>query len=214
MITRNVAYLYGLANGTRGKLVGVVYPAGASLGSFPEAVIVAVAGYCWPAFYPNEPTWVPILPLSDFQGNQSRTQFPIVAGFAMTINKSQGLTIEEGVVVNLEGSSRFRPALQHGLPFVALTRSESFAMTAFKNIPPLDDFLKGLQSPMLKSRKQFDARLEDMHRTTLKAHSHMQTAADEKRAHDEWKPRTISIARCVHAALDVRPLLCPACARR
>ena len=214
MITRNVAYLMGLANGTRGKLVGVVYPAGASLGSFPEAVIVAVSGYCGPAFYPDEPTWVPILPMSDFQGNQSRTQFPIVAGFAMTINKSQGLTIEEGVVVNLQGSSRFRPASQHGLPFVALTRSESFAMTAFKNIPPLDDFLKGLQSGMLKSRKQFDARLEDMHRATLKAHSHMQTAADEKRAHDDWKPRTRSNAQCVHAALEVRPLVCPACARR
>ena len=27
MLTRNVAYLYGLANGTRGKLVGVVYGA-------------------------------------------------------------------------------------------------------------------------------------------------------------------------------------------
>ena len=38
MLTRNIAYKYGLANGTRGKLVGVVYPAGAPVASFPEAL--------------------------------------------------------------------------------------------------------------------------------------------------------------------------------
>ena len=32
MITRNIAYKYGLANGTRGRLVGVVYPVGAPAG--------------------------------------------------------------------------------------------------------------------------------------------------------------------------------------
>jgi hypothetical protein len=64
----------------------------------------------------------------------TRTQFPVVASFAMTVNKAQGLTMKEGVV--LKGSSRFRPASKHGLPFVAFTRSESFAMTAFKDLRP------------------------------------------------------------------------------
>ena len=44
----------------------------------------------------------------------SRTQFPIVAGFAFTVNKAQGLTIKEGVVLHLVGSCRFRPASKHG----------------------------------------------------------------------------------------------------
>ena len=52
MLTRNVAYLYGLANGTRGKLVGVVYAAGAPVGTFPEAIVVEVPEYCGPKFYP------------------------------------------------------------------------------------------------------------------------------------------------------------------
>ncbi len=65
-----------------------------------------------------------------------RTQFPLVAGFAITVNKSQGLTIEEGVVIHLVGGKKFRPAAKHGLPFVAWTRSPSFAVTAFKNLPP------------------------------------------------------------------------------
>ena len=85
----------------------------------------------------------------------SRTQFPVVAGFALTVNKAQGLTIKEGVVIHLAGSKRFRPASKHGLPFVAFTRSESFAMTAFKNLPPWEDFLRGRDSDMLRMRLEF-----------------------------------------------------------
>ena len=41
MLTRNIAYLYGLANGTRGKLVGVVYGPG-GVGTFPDAIVVDI----------------------------------------------------------------------------------------------------------------------------------------------------------------------------
>ena len=85
----------------------------------------------------------------------TRTQFPVVAGFALTVNKAQGLTIKEGVVIHLAGSKRFRPASKHGLPFVAFTRSENFAMAAFKNLPPFNDFLKGKESSMLRMRQAF-----------------------------------------------------------
>ena len=64
MLTRNIAYKYGLANGTRGKLVGVVYPAGAPVGSFPEALVVEVPEYCGPAFYPSEQSGYPSCPRS------------------------------------------------------------------------------------------------------------------------------------------------------
>ena len=153
MLTRNVAYKYGLANGTRGKLIGVVYKPG-GVGSFPEAIIVEVPDYCGPAFYPGEPKWVPILAkLSMKEGTRmTRLQFPLVAGYALTVNKAQGLTLKEGVVIHLVGGKRFRPASKHGLPFVAWTRSESFAMTAFKNLPPWGDFVKGKQSEAVGGR--------------------------------------------------------------
>jgi hypothetical protein len=41
MLSRNVAYLYGLANGARGKFIGAVYGS-EGIGSFPEALIVDV----------------------------------------------------------------------------------------------------------------------------------------------------------------------------
>ena len=74
----------------------------------------------------------------------TRTQFPVAAGLALAVNKAQGLTIQEGVVNHLNGSKNYRPASKHGLPFVAFTRSESFHMTAFCNLPPWDDLFAGL----------------------------------------------------------------------
>ena len=42
----------------------------------------------------------------------------------------------ERVVINLTSGKGFKRAFKHGLPFVAFTHAESFAMTAFKNVPP------------------------------------------------------------------------------
>ena len=93
---------------------------------------------------------------------------------------------KEGVVINLRGSARFRPASKHGLPFVAFTRSESFAMTAFKSIPPWYDFVKGRDSDMLRVRQRFVAKLDQMHVRTLAKHGAFATPSDEEAAHATW----------------------------
>ena len=116
----------------------------------------------------------------------TRTQFPVVAGFALTVNKAQGLTIKEGVVIHLVGGKRFRPAARHGLPFVAFTRSECFAMTAFKNLPPWGDFVQGRKSDMLRQRLDFTQRLQSMHSRTLAKHSNLKTPELEEKAHELW----------------------------
>jgi hypothetical protein len=161
VLVRNVAYKFGLANGTRGKFIGAVYGLG-GVGSFPEAIVAEFPDYCGPAIYKDEPKWVPILPMTALKEGTRimRVQFPVVAGFALTVNKAQGLTVKEGVVIHLVGSKRFRPASKHGLPFVAFTRSESFAMTAFKNLPPWEDFVKGRDSDMLRMRLAFTQELD------------------------------------------------------
>ncbi len=218
MLTRNVAYLLGLANGTRGKFIVAVYgPSG--VGSMPEALVFEFADYTGPEFYPGHTHWVPILPMTSMKEGtrMTRTQFPVVAGFAITVNKAQGLTMREGVVINLKSSSRFRPASKHGLPFVAFTRSESFAMTAFKKLPPWGDFVKGKDSDMLRMRMEFQKRLQALHTRTLARHSEMKTPADKEVAHDEWikrlalqptrqkkeGPRMPCFACCVEASATV-----------
>lgn len=204
---KNTAYLYGLANGTRGALVGVVYGQ-AGLGSCPEALIVDFPDYCGPQFYRDEPTWVPILPVTEWNGNQSRYQFPVVAGFAMTVNKSQGITAKEGVVINLQGSARYKPAGKHGLPFVAFTRSECFALTAFKNLPGLHEFQQGQNSDMFKMRQAFTQKLSRLHRRTVAQFSDMKTEADEVDAFNAWK--ALRAARKPSAQAKT----CPGCQRR
>ena len=95
------------------------------IGTFPEALVIDAPDYIGPVFYTGEPTWVPILPLTAVKEGtrMTRTQFPVVAGYALTVNNAQGLTIKEGVVIHLAGSRRVRPASKHGLPSVAFTRS-------------------------------------------------------------------------------------------
>ena len=162
----------------------MVYAVGAPVGSFPEALILDVPDYCGPVFYPGEKTWVPLLPCTSCKEGTKmlRTQLPVVAGFAMTVNKAQGLTVKEGVVIHLAGSQRYRPAAKHGLPFVAFTRSESFAMTAFKNLPAWNDFTKGRESDMLRMRRAFETKLHKMHERTLAKCSHMKSEAQEDAA--------------------------------
>ena len=211
MLTRNVAYLYGLASGTRGKLVGVVYAAEAPVQSFPEAIVVEVPEYCGPAFYPAQPQWVPLLPsLSMKEGTKlTRTQFPVVAGFAHTVSRVGGLTIKEGVVIHLAGGKRFAHAARCGVPFVAFTRSESFAMTAFKNLPPWSDFRKGGESDRVRQRLDFEAHLQHMHTETLARHSPLKDPEQEAEAHKLWTSSQESRAKC--RRVDGWRLSCPGC---
>ena len=96
VLTRNVAYLYGLANGTGGKVVGVVSSADAAPGSFPEAIVVDFPDYNGPPIYDSRPTWVPVLPKLTYKENTRlwREQFPLTLGFAMTNQQVAGSHIQ------------------------------------------------------------------------------------------------------------------------
>ena len=150
-----------------------------------------VPEYCGPAFYPSEPKWVPTLPKANIKEGtrQTREQFPVVAGYAPTVNKAQDLTLKEGVVINLTSRKRFKAASKHGLPFVAFTRSESFAKTGFKNLPPWDAFQKGQDSDMLRMRKRFTGMLDRKHTETMRKYSQFQTAEDENAAYEMSRER-------------------------
>ena len=81
----------------RGSLVAVVYGLG-GIGTFPEAVVLDVPSYVGPVFYADEPTWVPILPITAVKEGtrMTRTQFPVVAGYALTVHKAHGARHQRG----------------------------------------------------------------------------------------------------------------------
>ena len=103
------------------------------------------------------------------------------------MNKAQGLTLKEGVVINLTSGKRFKAASKHGLPFVAFTRSESFEMTAFKNLPPWEDFQQGQDSDLLRVRQRFTGMLDRMHLKTMRKFSQLKTAEAENEAYETWR---------------------------
>ena len=84
----------------------------------------------------------------------TRTQFPVVAGFALTVNKAPGVTVEESVAIHLNGSENNRPALAGGMPYVAFTRLESFRMTAFCSPPSCDGFVEQARGSNKKRRRE------------------------------------------------------------
>jgi ATP-dependent exoDNAse (exonuclease V) alpha subunit len=84
--------------------------------------------------------WIPIMPFTARweQGDKvlTRTQFPMRLAWAMTIHKSQGLTLDNAVI-DL-GEKDFTP----GLSFVAMSRVKKISGILFKSPFPLNRLQK------------------------------------------------------------------------
>ena len=119
---------------------------------------------------------------------------------------------DKHLVIKLTSGKRFKAASEHGLPFVAFTRSESFAMTAFKNLPPWDDFQKGQRSDMLRMRKRFTEMLDRKHTETMRKYSQLKTAEDENEAYEIWRERRERDPKRHKVAPQEHRMSCPACA--
>ena len=78
-----------------------------------------------------QPRWVPLTPITARWENRaeqqlSRTQYPLITAWAITIHKSQGLTLDEAVIEL--GPTDFSP----GLAFVALSRIKTLKGLAIR----------------------------------------------------------------------------------
>jgi len=104
MFTYNLWTDAGLANGTRGVVIGLIFGAMKSAEDGPPiAILVQVgAGYLGPSYLSSMPRVVKVTERTeDYIVNKivaSRTAFPLMLAAASTIHKSQGQTYELGVV--------------------------------------------------------------------------------------------------------------------
>ena len=121
MSTRNLWIEAGLCNGAIGIVKHIVYTNDGSLPALPISVIVQFdESYIGPSISDHIPRCVPIVPLastSDTLGSgYERQQLPLRLAWSITIDKSQGLTLNKAWI-------DLRPAEKvAGLAYVALSR--------------------------------------------------------------------------------------------
>lgn len=115
MLTKNLWLAYGLCNGTMGTVKHIIYRCGDCPPSQPIAVMVKFDKYNGPTFHNSG--LVPIVPtIVTTDENLERLQIPLKLSWAITIHKSQGLTID-AAVVDLGPKENVA-----GLAYVALSR--------------------------------------------------------------------------------------------
>jgi len=157
-----------LVNATTGILEDIIWAPHSTRSELPIAVLVSCPTYTGPTLWYTEPregfpNGIPILPIVPFKAvfdmeigdktiQVSRTQLPLRLAWAVTVHKSQGLTLSK-IKLGL-GKKEFST----GLTFVALSR-----VKAFDDIMFVDKFkwtrVKKLGgSQLLNRRKDFACR--------------------------------------------------------
>ena len=156
MLTSNLWVDVGLVNGAMGTIQAICYRAGGPP-DLPIAVMVQFDSYTGPTLHDGT---VPITPLrrtwSALGAQCSRLQLPLKLAWAVTIHKSQGLTLNK-VVLDV-GKRDF----SSGLTFVACSRVQKLQDLLF--CPPFDfQRLANLaNSQRLQDRLQEDKRLRSL----------------------------------------------------
>ena len=142
MLTMNLWPSVGLCNGATGTVVDIIYQTGLQPPSLPIAVVIHFDDYRGPSLCDSKPGCVPICPITvtsqSLTCTYERQQLPLRLAWALTIHKSQGLTLpkawidlgksEKTVGVSYVGISRVKTlssVIIEPMPFERLTSFSS-----------------------------------------------------------------------------------------
>ena len=156
MLTSNLWVEHGLVNGAMGTVESICYQTGGPP-SLPTAVMVQFDKYSGPSLQNGVVPITPVRRCWSTSGVQcSRIQLPLKLAWAVTIHKSQGLTLDKAVID--VGKKEFSP----GLTFVACSRVRQLENLLFS--PPFhyQRLSTMSNSRHLISRKQEDRRLQQL----------------------------------------------------
>ena len=159
MLTSNLWVKVGLVNGAMGTIEAIAYRSGGPP-DLPLAVMVRFDHYSGPALHDGT---VPITPLRRTWHNSgvqcSRLQLPLKLAWAVTIHKSQGLTLNK-VVIDL-GKREF----SCGLTYVACSRVRQMSDLLFSPPFPFQRLSCLANSQRLHNRQLEDQRLLSLNNT-------------------------------------------------
>jgi ATP-dependent DNA helicase PIF1 len=151
MLSTNLWTEKGLVNGSIGTITDVLWDTGQDPSvSMPSLLLVCFSEYSGPDFPLYRSKIVPIFPVTcqfDYKGVPCTCkQFPLQLAYAITVHKSQGLTLSR-VVLNIDQKEHCL-----GLSYVAISRVKALDRLMFES--PFDFSRFTLQdSPVLQDRK-------------------------------------------------------------
>jgi ATP-dependent DNA helicase PIF1 len=157
VLTNNIWAEAKLVNGSRGTVRYIIYEDGKlPPHDQPAFIICHFPDYIGPSYLRTEDKLVPLVPMtrSWFEKNKqfSRIQYPIILGWAITIHKSQGMTLDE-IILDV-GEKEFAT----GLTYTGATRTRNFGLLAFDPFPNYHRFAKIFLSKGFKSRRKEELR--------------------------------------------------------
>lgn len=94
MLTRNLWDEVGLVNGALGYIENVFFAPSSKLSQLPNKIAVMFEKYCGVLLNKDYQIIVPITPI--LRGNMR--QIPLKMAWALTIHKSQGMTLQQATV--------------------------------------------------------------------------------------------------------------------
>ncbi len=219
MLITNLRTPAGLVNGATGLVVGAVLK-----NSLPDRelrsaisaasvayVVVDIPKYTGPVVYRDHPTWVPIAPVPNRHKRKKdweRLQLPLVLAWGVTIHKSQGLTFEEGAVVDFAHHPNTKPVATMGLAFVAMTRTREWSKQGFRDLPDFWEFRKVLKDDLFKWRAELEKKMDDAHdRTMTGALGTPFTLELDIQKHCEWSQKKKGKKLSDEELADIREML-------
>ena len=163
MLTMNLWPDVSLCNGSTGTLIDFIYQVNQQPPDLPVSVIVQFDNYTGPSVNNTVPCCVPICPATAtvqlHDGIHERQQLPLKLAYALTIHKSQGLTLDKAWI-DL-GKSEKCP----GISYVALSRVRSLSSCVIE--PMTYERLTSIRSlQSLHYRLQEEQRLDSLANAT------------------------------------------------
>eukprot|EP00435_Cladocopium_sp_Y103_P024727 s3309_g6.t1 len=181
MLISNIRTIWNLVNGLRGRVVGVVWEEGSVSSDGPTS-----AGH--PTYVCSGPQQI----RHERMPALCRMQFPIVLSYGMTVHKSQGLTLKEGCVFDMEHEPTWQPFRSIcGLAFVGMSRIIYFLYIAFRHVPDYWVFRAVAEAPLFQWRSSLEKQLDDKHDATSKRQFFGKASLqDEYERHVVWSEST------------------------
>ena len=151
MLTCNLWVEAGLVNGALGTVENIFFSDGSKPPQLPMYATVSFDDYIglpWDIRYPKI---VPITPIA--RGN--RKQIPLRMAWALTIHKSQGLTLQRATI-------DISIAERQGLTFIAISRVKSIDGLRISPSFTFERYSKVVKSAYAAIRKKEEQRLESI----------------------------------------------------